>query len=70
MNSMDVRRWWDRVAQIRNDMDQSRTFHEAKAASMERAVAELIDDACSPWFDERAYGVTTSTTAKGSSLVG
>ena len=36
-------------------MDQGVTFHEARARSIERAVAEIVDDACSPWFDLRAF---------------
>jgi hypothetical protein len=58
--SYNVQRWWSRVGQIRNAMDQGRTFHEAQALSMERAVAEIVDDACSPWFDERAFYTAAS----------
>lgn len=50
-----ARRWWDRVAQIRNTLDASHSVHEAQAVSMERAVSELYSDACSPWFDGRAF---------------
>lgn len=47
--------FWSRVGQIRHAQDQSLAFHEAQAQAVEQAVAELVDDACSPWFDERAF---------------
>lgn len=53
--SYAIQRFWGRTAKIRNDMDQGVTFHEARARSIERAVAEIVDDACSPWFDLRAF---------------
>lgn len=55
MSDSVTRSWWARVAQLRNGMDQSTSFHEAQALAMERAVNEMYSEACSPWFDERAF---------------
>ena len=62
--SYDGHRWWSRVAQIRNAMDQRHNFHEAQALAMEQATAELIDDACSPWFDGRSFLVRADSGGK------
>lgn len=61
--SYAVRRWWDRVAQVRNELDASHNFHEAQALAMERAVNELIDNACSPWFENAAPQVPAMATS-------
>ena len=50
-----TRRAWNRLGQLRNEMDQRYSFHEAQALAIERAFDELYSEACSPWFDERSF---------------
>lgn len=58
VSSYGTRRFWNRVADIREketDYAVHRHFHDQQAQAIDRAVAEIIGAACSPWFDERAF---------------
>jgi hypothetical protein len=57
MSTYDTRRFWARVAELRNEppLNSMPSFHEAQALAIEQAVNELASEACAPWFDNTAF---------------